>query len=173
MICFVRICSIGLQAIQVSDIGLYFAASDLFSFLKTGLIFAVSSLRELHQSLIISWIWQSTLEQSHLPFLSIRGVWFGLDLTTYELSGIYPFYVTIFGENVLLSLVTPGPSLHHLFEDILDVNNPAQVVEPYLQETKRLYTRSLQTIHTGFTFTKERDLSSSFKVFSSFSCGLQ
>ena len=42
MICFVRICSIGLQAIQVSDIGLYFAASDLFSFLKTGLIFAVS-----------------------------------------------------------------------------------------------------------------------------------
>ena len=42
MVCFVRICSIGLQAIQVSDIGLYFAASDLFSFLKTGLIFAVS-----------------------------------------------------------------------------------------------------------------------------------
>lgn len=172
MVCFVRICSIGLQAIQVSDIGLYFATSDLFSFLKTGLIFAVSQSSE------------TTPESYHFLNMTVNigAITFAISFNTWGLiwsgpdnllSGIYPFYVTIFGENVLLSLVTPGPSLHHLFEDILDVNNPAQVVEPYLQETKRLYTRSLQTTHTGFTFTKERDLSSSFKVFSSFSCGLQ
>lgn len=172
MVCFVRICSIGLQAIQVSDIGLYFAASDLFSFLKTGLIFAVSQSSG------------TTPESYHFLNMTVNigAITFAISFNTWGLiwsgpdnllSGIYPFYVTIFGENVLLSLVTPGPSLHHLFEDILDVNNPAQVVEPYLQETKRLYTRSLQTTHTGFTFTKERDLSSSFKVFSSFSCGLQ
>ena len=176
MICFVRICSIGLQAIQVSDIGLYFAASDLFSFLKTGLIFAVSqslgttpeSYHFLNMTVNIGAITFA------ISFNTWGLIWSGPDnLWTFRDLSLLRFYVSIFGENVLLSLVTPGPSLHHLFEDILNVNNPAQVVEPYLQETKRLYTRSLQTTHTGFTFTKERDLSSSFKVFSSFSCGLQ